>query len=198
MEVFETRLKMLRTQTDVTGKNIEQYLGVQHLVYVDDATGLYNTRYLYAVLEREITQSVATQKSFAVLFMDADYFKKINDQYGHLVGTKLLHELAGQLKRYVRGKDTVFRYGGDEFIAVLNACDLTTAVAVAERIRMSVEQATFLVEEGLKIKMTLSIGVALFPDHAGSIKDVIAAADLAMYAAKKQTRNSVTVAQTHV
>jgi diguanylate cyclase (GGDEF)-like protein len=185
---------MLRAQIEVTGKNIEQYLGVQHLVYVDDATGLYNTRYLYNILEREIAQSKQSSKSFAVLFMDGDHFKSINDNYGHLNGTKLLHELGNQLKRYVRGKDTVFRYGGDEFVAVLSPCDLATANVVAERIRQSVEQNTFLVDEGLNVKITVSIGVALFPQHAASLKEVIAAADHAMYAAKKATRNSVFIA----
>src|SRR5262249_1917288 len=69
-EAFESRLKMLKAQIEVTGKNIEQYKGVQHLVYVDDATGLYNTRYLNYILDREIAHSQATQKSFAVLFID--------------------------------------------------------------------------------------------------------------------------------
>jgi two-component system cell cycle response regulator len=92
-EGFESRLRMLKAQIEVTGKNIEQYMGVQHLVYVDDATGLYNTRYLNYILDREIAHAHATKKSFAVLFIDADKFKGINDSHGHLVGTKLLHEL---------------------------------------------------------------------------------------------------------
>src|SRR6185312_5490368 len=117
------RLRMIRAQIEVTGKNIEQYLGVQHLAYVDDATGLYNTRYLNYILDREIAQAAATSRAFAVLFIDADKFKGVNDTHGHLVGTKLLNELGVQLKRLVRGSDTVFRYGGDEFVAVLSPCD---------------------------------------------------------------------------
>jgi two-component system cell cycle response regulator len=195
LEEFGERLRMLGTQIEVTGKNIEQYMGVQHLVYVDDATGLYNTRYLHNVLDREIQHSQSSGKPFAVLFIDADKFKSINDSNGHLVGTKLLYELGEQLKRFVRDTDTVFRYGGDEFIAVLSACDLSTAKAVAERIRQSVEKRSFLESEGLAIHFTVSIGVALFPEHAKSKKEIIDAADQAMYDAKKTSRNSVTVAK---
>lgn len=194
MESFESRIRMLRAQTELTGRNIEQYLGVQHLVYVDDATGLYNTRYLSNILDREIAQAKATDKSFAILFLDGDRFKSINDNYGHLAGTKLLNELGAQLKKYVRGRDTVFRYGGDEFVAVLSPSDLVTAQAVAERIRASVEKHVFLEDEGLNIRITVSIGVALFPDHANSKKAVIDAADHAMYTAKRKTRNSVFIA----
>lgn len=196
IEAFENRLRMLKAQIEVTGKNIEQYLGVQHLVYVDDATGLYNTRYLNYILDREIGQARLTSKSFAVLFIDADKFKSINDSHGHLVGTKLLNELGNQLKKFVREKDTVFRYGGDEFVAVLSPCDLATAKTVAERIRSAVEMGSFLEHEGLNIHFTVSIGVALFPDHAQSKKAIIEAADHAMYSSKKTTRNSVTIATT--
>lgn len=195
IEAFDGRLRMLKAQIEVTGRNIDEYQGVQQLVYVDDATGLYNTRYLHNTLDREIAQSEATNRPFAVLFIDADKFKGVNDQHGHLVGTKLLNELGEQLKKLVRSNDTVFRYGGDEFVAVLSSCDLTTAGAVAERIRAHVEGHSFISDEGLNLHFTVSIGVALFPDHANSKKDLINAADHAMYDVKKTTRNSVTIAK---
>jgi diguanylate cyclase (GGDEF)-like protein len=198
MDAFESRLRLLKAQIEVTGKNIEHYSGVQHLVYVDDATGLYNTRYLHNILDREIPLAHTSGRSFAVLFIDADRFKGVNDAHGHRVGTKLLNELGSELKRFVRESDTVFRYGGDEFVAVLSPCDLATARAVAERIRQSVEAREFLADEGLKIHFTVSIGVALFPDHARSKKEIIDAADQAMYSAKRTTRNAVTVAPLRV
>lgn len=194
IEDFEARLRMLRAQIEVTGRNIDEYQGVQQLVYLDDATGLYNTRYLHNILDREIANTQATGKSFAVLFIDADRFKAVNDQHGHLVGTQLLNELGEQLKMLVRANDTVFRYGGDEFVAVLTSCDLNTARSVAERIRAHVERHTFISDEGLNLQFTVSIGVALFPDHANSKKELIYAADHAMYEVKKSTRNSVTIA----
>jgi diguanylate cyclase (GGDEF)-like protein len=194
LDEFESRLRMLRLQIEVTGKNIDQYMGVADLVYRDDATGLYNTRYLNYILDREIVQSKTSGKSFAVLFIDADRFKGINDTHGHLVGTKLLNELGEHFKRFVRERDTVFRYGGDEFVAVLSSCDLPTARVVAERIRASVEERAFLADEGLNLHFTVSIGVAIFPEHAKSKKEIIDAADHAMYDAKKSTRNSVAIA----
>ena len=191
LEAFESRLRLLKMQIEVTGKNIEQYLGVQQLAYVDDVTGLYNTRYLHYILDREISHSQLTSKSFAVLFIDADHFKLLNDTYGHPVGTKTLNELGKQLSRFVREKDTVFRYGGDEFVAVLSDCDLPTAQRVAERIRDSVAKTSFLESEDLDVHLTISIGVALFPNHAKTKKDIIEAADNAMYNAKKVSRNRV-------
>jgi len=194
-EAFESRISMLRTQIELTGKNIDQYMGVHRLVYVDDATGLYNTRYLNYILEREINQAEGQKRSFAVLFIDADHFKKINDTHGHLVGTKILFELGGVLRKLVRDSDIVFRYGGDEFVAVLSPCDLVTAKTVAERIRATVEQQTFLEADGLNLRFTVSIGVALFPDHAATKQAIIDAADHAMYSSKRATRNSVTIAE---
>jgi diguanylate cyclase (GGDEF)-like protein len=198
IEFFEGRLRMLKAQIEVTGRNIEQYQGVQSLVYVDDATGLYNTRYLHNILEREISQSKESQRSFAVLFIDADKFKGVNDAYGHLVGTKLLNELGNHLRKFVRESDTVFRYGGDEFVAVLSPSDLATAKGVAERIRSSVEKECFLEKEGLDVRFTVTIGVAVFPDHAGSKQEIIDAADRAMYGAKRQSRNSVMIADSQL
>ncbi|MBN23193.1 MAG: hypothetical protein CL678_18045 [Bdellovibrionaceae bacterium] len=191
IEGFESRLRTFKAQIEVTIRNIEQYRGVENLVYVDEATGLYNTRYLNTSLEKEIALADANQTSFAVLFIDADHFKQVNDIHGHLIGTKLLNELGCHIKKFVRDQDTVFRYGGDEFVAVLSQCDLETARRVAERIRSSVEKREFIQDEGLKIHITVSIGVALYPDHAKSKKDVINCADTAMYEAKKKSRNVV-------
>ena len=196
VDAFGSRLRMLKAQIEVTGKNIEKYKGAQHLAYVDDVTGLYNTRYLNFILDREIAQAQVTDRSFAILFIDADKFKGINDSHGHLIGTKLLNELGNHLRKYVRESDTVFRYGGDEFVAVLSPCDLPTAKTVAERIRQSVECTQFLAHEGLKHRFTVSIGVALFPDHANSKKAIIDAADRAMYTAKRTNRNLVFIADT--
>jgi diguanylate cyclase (GGDEF)-like protein len=111
------------------------------------------------------------------------------------LGTGLLNELGSHLKNYVRDTDTVFRYGGDEFVAILSGCDLPTAQAVAERIRATVEQTEFLKEKaGKPIHFTVSIGVALFPDHANTKQAIIQAADQAMYSAKRTTRNCVCIA----
>ena len=193
-EALGNRLNMFRTQIEVTGKNIRQYQGVRDLAYLDDVTGLYNQRYLTQILDREIRHSRASNHSFAVLFIDADHFKLVNDQHGHLIGSKLLVELGRQLKSFIRGTDTIFRYGGDEFVVVLSPCDIQTAKAVAERMRNSVESRAFLADQGLNIHFTVSIGVALFPEHAASEKEILHVADQVMYKAKK-SRNSVYFAE---
>ena len=143
IEPFENRLGMLRRQIEVTGNNIREFMGVKQLAYLDDATGLGNTRYLNNILDREIANANNKKRSFAVLFIDADRFKKVNDEHGHLIGTRLLNELGQHLKEHVRTTDTVFRYGGDEFVAVLSPCDFETARQVAERIRAAVEKTLF-------------------------------------------------------
>ncbi len=195
-EAFEGRIRMLRAQIEVTGRNIESFAGVQQLVFVDDATGLYNTRYLNQILDREIeAHSSSDLRPFSVLFIDVDHFKKVNDTHGHLVGTKVLNELGGRLKGFVRGSDIVFRYGGDEFVAVLTPCDLETAKNVAHRVLRLVAEQPFMEDEGLKLHLTVSIGVAVFPLHAKSKKEIIDAADRAMYDAKKRSRNAVTIAE---
>lgn len=191
IEIFENRIRMLRTQIELAAKNIEEYQDVQQLVYVDDATGLYNTRYMNFILDKEIEKAKTHNQSFAILFIDADKFKKVNDVHGHLAGTNLLNELGRHLRELVRDSDTVFRYGGDEFVAVLSPCDLETARTVAERIRSSVEAREFKISDGSKLKFTVSIGVALFPDHATTKKEIINCADRAMYEAKHRSRNMV-------
>lgn len=193
METFVDCLGLLRSQAELTGKNVESYQSAQRLAYVDDATGLYNTRYLHTVLDREIASAKSSQQSFAVLFIDADHFKQVNDKYGHLVGTRLLNELGNHLKQELRDSDTVIRYGGDEFVVILSPCDLATAKMVAERIRQSVEGKSFIKENNVEIRFTVSIGVALFPLHADSKKAIIDAADQAMYKAKKGKKNAVVV-----
>jgi two-component system cell cycle response regulator len=193
---FEGRLKILRAQTEVTGQNILRYRDVQEMAYVDDLTGLHNTRYLGTVLDREIEKAQKLGTSFAVMFMDADKFKLVNDKHGHLAGSKLLTELGHKFKTFVRDNDSIVRYGGDEFVAILSSCDLEGAKQVAERIRKSIEKHVFLKSEGLDLKITVSIGVAVFPDHAQSKDDIIEAADNAMYCAKNASRNSVFVAMT--
>jgi len=192
---LDSRLKILRAQIEVTGQNILRYKDVQAMAYVDDVTGLNNTRYLATVLDREIEKATSSKQSFAVLFIDCDRFKQVNDQHGHLHGSKLLYQIGQKLKSHVRDTDTLARYGGDEFVAILSPAELDAGKAVAERIRKSIEKTDFLEDEGLGVKVTVSIGVAVFPDHASSKEEVLEAADRTMYEAKNQGRNCVYVSE---
>ncbi len=163
---------------------------VEHLAYLDDLTHLYNTRFLELVLEREIQGG----RPFTVLFLDLDRFKTVNDQHGHLVGSKLLVEVGRVLKGCVRDEDIVARYGGDEYVAVLLGIDSGGALKVAERIRRSVEDHVFLSREGAKLRVTASIGLASYPEHTTRKDEVLDLADRAMYRGKRSTRNVVYIA----
>lgn len=161
--------------------------------FIDDVTQLYNQRYLHLVLEKEIRRSEREKQAFSVLFIDVDHFKNVNDTAGHLVGSKLLGEVAEILRRHTRLVDFAFRYGGDEFVLILVGTDAQEAQEVGERIRMHVDQASFVVDE-VPVKLTISIGVAAFPKHAATKEEILRMADEAMYQSKNRSRNSVSIA----
>jgi diguanylate cyclase (GGDEF)-like protein len=123
--------------------------------------------------------------------MDIDYFKHVNDRYGHIIGSKVLVEMGQLLLKSLRSVDIVARYGGDEFVIVLPQTLPASAVQIAERMRKAVEQNSFLKKEGYALKLTASFGVASYPESAKSKEDLIRLADDAMYRVKYQTRNAV-------
>ncbi len=163
---------------------------VEHLAYLDDLTHLYNTRFLDIALDREIRGG----RPFTLLFLDLDFFKSVNDQHGHLLGSKLLVEVGRVLRSCVRDEDVVVRYGGDEFVALLVGIDSGSGLKVAERVRRAVEDHRFLSRESATVRVTASIGLASFPEHAQGKAEVIDLADRAMYRGKRSTRNVVYMA----
>ena len=175
-------------------ENALLYSKAKILTITDDLTNVYNYRYLNNILDRELLRSQRLNSSMSVLFLDLDSFKKVNDRHGHLVGSKILIELAGILKEAVRKVDAVARYGGDEYIIVLTDTPAEGAMIVAERIRKMVEDYTFLEEEKYSIKLTVSIGVAAYPEHAKSKVDLLHLADEAMYRGKFGQKNIVYMA----
>ncbi len=170
-----------------------QHWVTQRVSFLDDLTGLYNQRYLSLVLENEIHRSQRESVKFSVLFMDIDYFKSVNDSRGHWVGSRLLIEVGRIVRDLVRRSDYAFRYGGDEFVIVLPNTPSEKAMIAAERIRTQIEKTEFIID-GENIKLTLSIGLATYPDHAKTYKDIIKMADEAMYCGKNKSRNIVFVA----
>jgi diguanylate cyclase (GGDEF)-like protein len=167
------------------------YQKMAELSVTDDLTKLFNTRYLDRTLMIEIARCKRHRSSLALIFMDIDHFKSINDNYGHLVGSKLLVEMGQLLIRSLRTIDIVARYGGDEFVIVLPQTVPNSAVQIAERIRKSVERNIFLKKEGYSLHLTASFGVASYPESAQSKEDLLRLADEAMYRVKYQTRNGV-------
>jgi diguanylate cyclase (GGDEF)-like protein len=170
--------------------NLGKLKQVEHLAYLDDLTHLYNTRYLDVALERELSGG----RPFSVLFMDLDRFKAVNDQHGHLSGSRLLVEVARVLRACVRDDDVVVRYGGDEYVVLLVGIDSGGGLKVAERIRRAIEDHRFLSREGARVRVTASIGLASFPEHAREKAEILEFADRAMYRGKRSTRNVVYMA----
>lgn len=171
-------------------RNLGRLKQVEHLAYLDDLTHLYNTRYLEVALERE-TQS---GRPFTVLFMDLDHFKAVNDQHGHLSGSRMLVEVARVLRSCVRDDDVLVRYGGDEYVVLLVGIDSGGGLKVAERIRRAVEDHRFLSREGARVRVTASIGLASYPEHAQEKGEILDLADRAMYRGKRSSRNVVYIA----
>jgi diguanylate cyclase (GGDEF)-like protein len=167
------------------------YQKMAEMSITDDLTKLFNTRYLTRTLEIEITRARRHLTSLSLIFMDVDHFKNINDNYGHLVGSKLLVEIGQLLLKALRTVDIVARYGGDEFVIVLPQTTPKNATNIAERIRRNIEQNVFLKKDGYAFKVTASFGVASFPESAQSQEELVRLADEAMYRVKYQTRNGV-------
>ena len=174
--------------------NAAKYDDAKQLAYVDDLTELYNVRYLNFVLEKEIKRSRRYHQPLAVLFLDLDYFKGVNDRHGHVTGSRMLVEVAAILKRCIRDTDVLVRYGGDEYTVLLPSTDSAGAMIVAERIRSSIEKTEFRGDDGTVLRLTASIGVACYPEHAREKKDILRMADAAMYHGKATSRNVVYLA----
>jgi diguanylate cyclase (GGDEF)-like protein len=175
-------------------ENALLYSKAKILTITDDLTSVFNYRYLNNILDRELVRAQRLKSSMSVLFLDLDSFKKVNDHHGHLLGSKILVEMAGLLKNAVRKVDAVARYGGDEYIIVLTDTNSKGAMIVAERIRQMVEEHVFLEEENYRIRLTISIGVASYPEHGVNKVELLHLADDAMYKGKFGRKNVVYVA----
>jgi diguanylate cyclase (GGDEF)-like protein len=185
--------RLVLDYAEVALSNLEKFDRIKQQTFVDDLTGLYNSRYLKFSLAQAVALSRRNSHPFSVLFIDLDRFKSINDRFGHTVGSDLLIAIARTLKNSLRSRDPIFRYGGDEFVVILNGTALGKAYEIAERLRAHIERKTFVIR-GHEVGVTISVGLAVYPDHASEHQTLLRLADEAMYAAKKQTRNAVHLA----
>jgi diguanylate cyclase (GGDEF)-like protein len=156
----------------------------------DELTGAYNMRAFSAMLQRAFRQSVRYGHALSVIMIDSDNLKQINDKHGHESGNRLLQHLVRSIREQLRGSDIMARFGGDEFILLLPETPNKGAVELAERIRRSIETSRFDVRSG-DANITVSLGVASYPEDGGNLDVILDKADKAMYRAKEQGRNRV-------
>ncbi|WP_207921356.1 diguanylate cyclase [Micromonospora sp. KC721] len=196
-EFDDDDLATLRTfagHAAVAVENVRVHEEAQRLSLTDPLTGLWNYRYLRESLRREVERANRFGRMLSILVLDLDRFKRVNDSYGHAAGDAVLAEFARRLRGEIREVDLAFRQGGEEFVLLLPETDARGAVIVAERLGAALRDAPIAVADELAIPVTVSIGIAVYPDHAGTGQQVLDAADEALYAAKAAGRDGYRVA----
>jgi diguanylate cyclase (GGDEF)-like protein len=161
------------------------------LAVTDELTQLFTVRHFHNRIEEGVLEWERHQQKFGVLMLDIDHFKAINDQWGHLAGDEVLRQVARLMARTLRGVDSAYRYGGDELAILVPERDLAAARGVAERVRQEVQGLKILLEGGGNVAITVSVGIAICPDDGTSAQKLVAAADAALYGAKRGGRNRV-------
>ncbi|MDQ3799841.1 MAG: GGDEF domain-containing protein [Acidobacteriota bacterium] len=168
---------------------------IRRLLSHDDLTGLLSSRSFFSELRREASRPDAEKRPFCVLMMDVDFFKSVNDTYGHLTGSKTLEEIGLCITQILRSGDVASRFGGEEFAAFLMDAELSQGIVAAERIRSTIEQQEFsVIRQGKPTethRITISIGVASFPVDSSDPIELVEMADSALYRAKREGRNRV-------
>ncbi|HVQ87500.1 MAG TPA: diguanylate cyclase, partial [Actinomycetes bacterium] len=196
----ESALLALAAQAAVAVENVMLHSEAQRASTTDSLTGLWNFRYLTVSLNREIERALRFDRSLALLMLDLDHFKTVNDTYGHQRGDEVLREFSERVKAEIREVDTLARYGGEEFVLVLPETTSDGASRLAERVCEAIRARPFGerytdVPSEEPIAVTVSIGAGVFPDHADTASTLLRAADRALYTAKRAGRDRWVVAE---
>lgn len=197
MKLYMKREILLQALADYAAIAIENARAVQRiqeLSITDDCTGVYNSRHMFTVLAEEVRRSERFGYEFSVLFMDLDHFKNINDEYGHLVGSRLLGQFGQFLRRNLRLVDAAFRYGGDEFAVLLPQTGKEAAIRVARRLIKTIRDREWLKEEGFSLKLRASVGISTYPHDGTTPHEIVQSADELMYMVKVGGRDSIAAA----
>jgi two-component system cell cycle response regulator len=191
---------LARARTQVRRRRYTDHLrdNVQHSIeaaITDGLTGLHNRRYMESHLETLAEQAATRGKPLALMMLDIDFFKSINDNHGHDCGDDVLREFAVRIRKSIRGIDLACRYGGEDFVIVRPETDMHVASMVAERLRRSIAGEPFSIDKGNKrIEVTISIGLSTLEKKGEPVADVLKRADVALYRAKHDGRNRVVAA----
>jgi diguanylate cyclase (GGDEF)-like protein len=172
-------------------ENAQHITYVEELTITDDATGLYNARHLYAVLERELEAARHESRPLSLVFLDLDRFKQVNDEHGHLIGTELLGMVGRQIRRLARATDICFRYGGDEFVILMPQTTREEALRMTRSIHTSLAAHPFRFASGLELSVASSAGISAYPGDGRTVHAILGAADNRMYAIKNSGRGRV-------
>ncbi|MBF0521334.1 MAG: GGDEF domain-containing protein [Nitrospirae bacterium] len=180
--LYEKQLEELK-EINSTLEQLSQY---------DVLTSAFNRRYMEKQLEQEFNKSKRYGNMFTVAMLDIDFFKKVNDNYGHQAGDEVLRQVTKIVTAELRLSDVLARYGGEEFLIVLTETDLQTASLVCDRIRQKVEASPVVFNENT-IKVTISLGLSCYKDTLGDYLQLVNEADIALYRSKKEGRNRLTI-----
>ena len=184
-------LQILADYAAIAIENAQDVARIQQLTITDDVTGLYNTRHLYAALELEIGIARRDSKPMCLIFLDLDRFKIINDFHGHLVGSELLGQVGKLLQETCSKKDLCFRYGGDEFVVLMPETSKDEAVRRASYIHSALTNIIFILNNGLRLNIGSSVGIASYPEDGRTVHAILGAADKRMYSVKSSGRGRV-------
>jgi diguanylate cyclase (GGDEF)-like protein len=188
-------LELLADQAAVAISNASLHQMISRQAYSDTVTGLPNRWALDQRLDQEVFNARRTGNTFAVIMMDLDGFKTVNDTHGHAVGDQVLRTIFNYLAASMRATDFLARYGGDELTLILSRTDIASTGVVVEKILEKVDKFTFEASDSEKIHLGISCGIAIYPIHALTAADLLRAADEALYRAKKHNRGSYMMAR---
>jgi len=184
-------LHILVDYAGIAIENAQDIAHVQQLTITDDVTGLYNSRHLYAVLERELEVAHRESKPLSLVFLDLDRFKLVNDFHGHLIGSELLGRIGRRICELCRNTDLCFRYGGDEFVILMPDTTREEALRLSRTIHSNLARSVFLVGNGLEVTIGASAGIAAYPGDGRTVHSILGAADKRMYQVKSTGRGRV-------
>jgi len=173
--------------------NIKLSESLQSQSVRDSLSGLFNRRYMEESLQREIQRATRKQSSIGIVMADIDHFKKFNDTYGHAAGDMCVSEIGKLFQQKVRASDIAYRYGGEEFVLIFPESSVDDTFKRAEMLRQAIKGLKLVFQGQFIGSITISMGVAVYPNHGATLDDLLHAADASLYKAKQEGRNRVVV-----